>query len=98
MKETIVKFLRTAQSHTINLIKHLRERRCAPFLFNLPSYHTPLCQERPTPIYWIRGIDSLNYLNIMKVDRQVIYVSYGRLKIYSDAKEITVENVVDEVS
>jgi SPP1 family phage portal protein len=25
-------------------------------------------------------------------------VSYGRLKIYSDAKEITVENVVDEVS
>lgn len=34
----------------------------------------------------------------MKIDRQVIYVSYGRLKIYSDAKEITVENVVDEVS
>ena len=44
------------------------------------------------------GIDSLNYLNIMKVDRQVIYVSYGRLKIYSDAKEITAQNVVDEVS
>ena len=34
----------------------------------------------------------------MKVDRLVIYVSYGRLKIYSDAKEITIENVVDEVS
>ena len=34
----------------------------------------------------------------MKVDRQVIYVNYGRLKIYSDAKEITVENVVEEVS
>ena len=34
----------------------------------------------------------------MKVDRQVIYVSYGRLKIYSDAKEITTENVVDEVN
>lgn len=30
--------------------------------------------------------------------RQVIYVSYGRTKIYSDAKEITAENVVDEVS
>ena len=28
------------------------------------------------PIYWVGGIDSLNYLNIMKVDRQVIYVSY----------------------
>ena len=51
-----------------------------------------------TPIYWVRGIDSLNYLNIMKVDRQVIYVSYGRLKIYSDAKLITTENVVDEVN
>ena len=34
----------------------------------------------------------------MKVDRQVIYVSYGRLKIYSDAKEITAQNVVDEVN
>ena len=34
----------------------------------------------------------------MKVDRQVIYVSYGRLKIYSDAKAITAENVVDEVN
>lgn len=28
----------------------------------------------------------------------MIYVSYGRLKIYSDAKQITAENVVDEVS
>jgi SPP1 family phage portal protein len=28
----------------------------------------------------------------------VIYVSYGRLKIYSDAKEITAQNVVDEVN
>lgn len=28
----------------------------------------------------------------------MIWVSYGRLKIYSDAKEITVANVVDEVS
>ena len=28
----------------------------------------------------------------------MIYVSYGRLKIYSDAKIITAENVVDEVS
>ena len=28
----------------------------------------------------------------------MIYVSYGRLKIYSDAKTITAENVVDEVS
>ena len=52
----------------------------------------------PTPIYGVRGIDSLNYLNIMKVDRQVIYVSYGRQKIYSDAKEITVGNVADEVN
>ena len=34
----------------------------------------------------------------MKVDRQVIYVSYGRLKIYSDAKAITAQNVVDEVN
>ena len=25
-------------------------------------------------------------------------MSYGRLKIYSDAKEITAENVVDEVN
>ena len=47
----------------------------------------------PTTINGARGIDSLNYLNIMKVDRQVIYVSYGRQKIYSDAKEITAKNV-----
>ena len=33
-----------------------------------------------------------------KQDGQVIYVSYGRLKIYSDAREITAQNVVDEVS
>ena len=52
----------------------------------------------PTHIYGARGIDSLNYLNIMKVDRRVIYVSNGRLKIYSDAKEITAQNVVNEVN
>ena len=28
----------------------------------------------------------------------MIYVSYGRIKIYSDAKEITAQNVVDEVN
>ena len=28
----------------------------------------------------------------------MIYVSYGRQKIYSDAKIITAENVVDEVN